>query len=70
MFAGTKGSQTSGSLLIFDLRKSYVQTVDEKVKNQEILSLKATNKWLFMGCRSHKIFPLDLNTRIEPEKEL
>lgn len=23
-----------------------------------------------MGCRSHKIFPLDLNTMAEPEKEL
>jgi len=33
MFAGTKGSITTGGLLIFDLRKSFTQTVDEKEKN-------------------------------------
>jgi len=33
MFAGTSGSITTGGLLIFDLRKSFISTVDEKEKN-------------------------------------
>ena len=63
MFAGTQGSITSGGLLIFDLRKSFTQTVDEKEKNQDIFCLKATKDWLFIGCRNHMIYPLDLKTR-------
>jgi len=62
MFAGTKGSATTGGLLIFDLRKSFVQTAYEKEKNQDIFCLRATKDWLFMGCRNHKIHPLDLKT--------
>lgn len=58
MYAGTTGSSTLGSLLIFDLRKSFGQTVVEKIKNQDIFSLKATNDWLFIGCRNHMVYPL------------
>jgi WD40 repeat protein len=62
VFAGTKGGPTTSALLIFDLRKSYVTTMDEKEKNQDIFCLKATKDWLFMGCRNHEVKPLNLKT--------
>lgn len=53
LFAGTKGTPTTGALLIFDLRKSAMQPIDEKEKNGDIFSITATNDYVFTGNRNH-----------------
>ena len=53
LFAGTKGSANNGALLIFDLRKSVMQPIDEKEKNQDIFSMVSNDEKVFMGCRNH-----------------
>lgn len=60
MFAGTKGGPTTGALYVFDIRKSYTQTIEEREKNQDIFCMKLTKDYLFMGCRNHNISPFDL----------
>ena len=63
LFAGTKGTPTSGGLLIYDLRKSE-NPVEEREKKHDIFSLAATetsdHPYLFFGCRNHTVNPFDL----------
>jgi len=61
LFAGTKGTSTSGGLLIFDLRKSS-QPSEEKEKNQDVFSLTATESHVFFGCRNHTVNPYCLKS--------
>jgi WD40 repeat protein len=61
MFAASKGTPTSGALLIYDLRK-YQQPLDEKERNQDIFSLTASSSHVFYGCRNHTVNPFCIKT--------
>ena len=60
LFAGTKGTSTTGALLIFDLRKSAMQPIDEKEKNGDIFSITSTPDFVFTGNRNHSVNPFSL----------
>jgi WD40 repeat protein len=58
LISAGKGSNTSGSLLIWDIRKG--QNFEEREKNQDVFSLAVANNTLFMGCRNHYVYPINL----------
>jgi hypothetical protein len=59
LYSGGKGSQHGGALLIWDLRKPNAP-IEEKEKNLDIFSLATTQTHLFMGCRNHSVYPVNL----------
>lgn len=61
LFSGGKGSVNGGSLLVWDLRKMKTP-IEEKEKNQDIFSFAVTPNYLFMGCRNHSVFPINMQT--------
>jgi len=36
--------------------------IEEKEKNQDVFSLALTSQHLFMGCRNHSVYPINLKT--------
>ena len=62
LFAGSKGSNQSGGLLVYDLRKTGNSPIYEREKSQDVFSLMSTGSHIFYGCRNHNVYPFCLNT--------
>jgi len=62
LFLGTKGTANSNGLLIYDLKGKNSSVYEERAKDQDIFSLKATGSHIYLGCRNHYVYPVDLKT--------
>ena len=61
LFAASKGSATSGGLLVYDLRKTNNSPMEEFAPQQDIFSLTSSRSHIFYGCRNHNVYPFDLD---------